>query len=105
VKLCGAEVADEARYCRPRITQAIPAPIVGNPDFQDISTSYVERQNLTIRMQVRRFTRRTNAFSKRLCNLKSALTLHFAHYNVVRVHSTLKVVPRSRQGWKRTRGT
>jgi len=93
VKLYGAEIADEARYSPPRITQAIPVAIIGDPDFQDISTSYVERQNLTIRMQVRRFTRLTNAFSKRLCNLKNALALHFAHYNFVRVHSTLKVAP------------
>jgi hypothetical protein len=53
----------------------------------------VERQNLTIRMQMRRFTRLTNAFSKRLANLKAACALHFAHYNFVRVHSSLRVTP------------
>lgn len=93
VKLYQADRPDEARYSPPRIKQAIPVPIIGNPYMGLISTSYVERQNLTIRMQVRRFTRLTNAFSKKLCNLKSALALHFAHYNFVRVHRTLGVAP------------
>ncbi len=93
VKLYGAEVVGEARYSPPRITQVTAVPISGNPDANLISTSYVERQNLTLRMQIRRFTRLTNAFSKRLPNLKNALALHFAHYNFVRVHSTLKVAP------------
>jgi len=65
----------------------------GTPDIGLISTSYVERQNLTFRMQVWRLTRLTNAFSKKLCNLKSALALPFVHYNFVRVYSTLKVAP------------
>lgn len=58
-----------------------------------ISTSYVERQNLTMRMAIRRFTRLTNAFSKKLANLKAALALHFAYYNFVRIHRTLRVTP------------
>jgi hypothetical protein len=58
-----------------------------------ISTSHIERQNLTMRMQLRRFTRLTNAFSKKLENLKAALSLHFAWYNFCRVHSTLRVTP------------
>lgn len=93
VKLYQADRPDEARYSPPRIKQAIPVPIVGSPNMGLISTSYVERQNLTIRMQVRRFTRLTNAFSKKLCNLKSALALHFAHYNFVRIHRTMGVAP------------
>jgi hypothetical protein len=65
----------------------------GDPDPEHISTSYVERQNLTMRMQMRRFTRLTNAFSKRLMSLKAACALHFAHYNFCRVHSSLRVTP------------
>jgi hypothetical protein len=59
---------------------------------------YVERQNLTMRMQMRRFTRLTNAFSKKLANLKAALALHFAHYNFLRVHRTLRVTPAMEAG-------
>ena len=65
----------------------------GNPDPEHISTSYVERQNLTIRMACRRFTRLTNVFSKKLENLKAALALHFRWYNFVRIHSSLRVTP------------
>ena len=71
----------------------VSTTIQGNPDEQHISTSYVERQNLTMRMAIRRFTRLTNVFSKKLENLKAALALHFAHYNFVRVHRTLRVTP------------
>ena len=101
VKVYGTEPTDETRYSPPRIIEAIPVPVVGNPEYEGISTSYVERQNLTIRMQVRRFTRLTNAFSKKLCNLRAALALHFAHYNFVRVHSTLKVAPAVMAGLER----
>ncbi len=67
--------------------------IAGNPDQTHISTSHVERQNLTMRMSIRRFTRLTNAFSKKLENLQAAVALHFAHYNLVRLHKTLRVTP------------
>ena len=67
--------------------------IAGNPDQAHISTSLVERQNLTMRMSMRRFTRLTNAFSKKIENLRAAVSLHFAHYNFVRVHRTLRVTP------------
>jgi len=63
------------------------------PRRENICTSYVERQNLTIRMQMRRFTRPTNAFSKKLENLKFALALHFFYYNFIRIHQTLRVTP------------
>jgi hypothetical protein len=66
---------------------------MGNPKPQFISTSHVERQNLTVRMHLRRFTRLTNAFSKKLENLKAALALYFAWYNFCRVHSSLRVTP------------
>jgi IS1 family transposase len=93
VKLYEGERAGEARYSPPKIKAAIPIPIMGDPKVGFISTSYVERQNLTIRMRMRRFTRLTNAFSKKLCNLKAALALHFAHYNFVRPHSAHHVAP------------
>src|SRR5208283_137211 len=80
-------------YGPPRVIGATPTPITGNPDFAHISTSYIERQNLTIRMQARRFTRLTNAFSKKLENLKAQVALHFAHYNFVRIHETLRCTP------------
>lgn len=67
--------------------------VYGEPDPAHISTSCIELQNLTIRMACRRSTRLTNAFSKKLENLKAALALHFAHYNFVRIHSSLRVTP------------
>lgn len=67
--------------------------IAGSPDQAHISTSHVERQDLTMRMSMRRFTRLTNAFSKKLENLQAAVALHFAHYNLVRIHKTLRVTP------------
>lgn len=83
----------EARYSPPRIGEVISKIIDGRPDEDRICTSHLERQNLTMRMQMRRFTRLTNAFSKKLSNLKAACALHFAHYNFVRVHSSLRVMP------------
>ena len=73
-------------------------PMMGNPKPEDISTSYVERQNLTMRMQMRRFTRLTNAFSKKMDNLGHAVALHFMHYNFCRVHQTLRVTPAMEAG-------
>jgi hypothetical protein len=64
-----------------------------SPDQAHISTSLVERQNLTVRMSMRRFTRLTNGFSKKVENLQSAVALHFAQYNFVRVHKTLCITP------------
>ena len=63
-----------------------------------ISTSYAERQNLTMRMSMRRFTRLTNAFSKKADNLKAAVALHFMHYNFARIHQTLRVTPAMQAG-------
>ncbi|MFZ0322239.1 MAG: hypothetical protein WAL56_24140, partial [Candidatus Sulfotelmatobacter sp.] len=70
----------------------------GNPDPRHISTSFVERQNLTMRMQMRRFTRLTNAFSKKLSHLKAAVALHFAYYNFCRTHRTIRVTPAMEAG-------
>jgi IS1 family transposase len=81
------------RYSPSEIVEARPVPVMGDPDPALISTSHVERQNLTVRMQMRRFTRLTNAFSKKLENLKAALCLYFAWYNFCRVHSTLRITP------------
>lgn len=85
-------------YVPPKLVETTPNVIAGRPDKKHISTSYVERQNLTIRMAMRRFTRLTNAFSKKLENLKAAIALHFAHYNFMRVHQTLKVTPAMEAG-------
>jgi hypothetical protein len=63
-----------------------------------MSTSHVERQNLTMRMAIRRFTRLTNAFSKKLDNLKAACALHFAYYNFCRIHQTLRITPAMQAG-------
>ena len=71
---------------------------MGVPKAHRISTSQVERQNLTVRMQLRRYTRLTNAFSRNLDNMKLALALHFAHYNFCRIHSALRVTPAMASG-------
>jgi IS1 family transposase len=98
VKLYASVDAGAGRYSPPRVSEVLKTVIMGNPDFRHISTSYVERQNLTMRMAMRRFTRLTNAFSKKLTNLKAALALHFAHYNFLRVHRTLRVIPAMEAG-------
>ena len=68
------------------------------PDYERICTSHIERQNLTMRMQIRRLTRLTNAFSKKWENLRAAIALHFAYYNFCRVHSSLRVTPAMEAG-------
>ena len=88
----------EAKYSPSPIIETIVKVHQGNPDEDHISTSYVERQNLTMRMMMRRFTRLTNAFSKTAANLKAAVALHFAYYNFVRVHQTLRVTPAMEAG-------
>lgn len=93
VKIYEAEPIGPGRYSPPEVVSSLRTVVTGNPKQSNISTSLVERQNLTMRMQMRRFTRLTNAFSKKLDNLKAAVALHFAHYNFVRVHQTLRATP------------
>ncbi len=88
----------EGRYSPPRIAEVISKVRLGDPDPDHISTSFIERQNLTMRMAMRRFTRLTNAFSKKLSHLKAAVALHFAYYNFCRVHSSLRVTPAMEAG-------
>ncbi len=102
VKLYGAIAPGPARYAPPKIVEAVPTVIHGTPDPEHISTSYIERQNLTARIAYRRFTRLTNAFSKKLDNLRAALALHFAWYNFVRIHRSLRVTPATSVGAGRT---
>lgn len=93
VKVYTASDDPDRRYSPATVTSAIPLPRWGAPDPQSICTSHVERQNLTMRAQLRRLTRLTNAFSKKWENLKAALSVYFAYYNFVRVHTTLRVTP------------
>jgi IS1 family transposase len=81
-----------------RFLSAVPTPIMGHPDERHISTSFIERQNLTMRMQMKRFARLTLAHSKKLQNLKAHVAMHFAWYNFVRVHSTIRVTPAMEAG-------
>jgi IS1 family transposase len=93
VKHYGGEPSGERRYSPGEFKSAERKVIQGNPDMAHASTSYVERQNLTMRMSMRRFTRLTNGFSKKIENLEHAVSLHFLHYNFARIHKTLRVTP------------
>lgn len=93
VKLYGADRDKDATYSPAESIGCRAVPVIGNPDPKHNSTSYVERQNLTMRMSMRRFTRLTNAFSKKVENHAQAITLHFMYYNFVHIHQTLRVTP------------
>ncbi|MGA2604081.1 MAG: IS1 family transposase [Verrucomicrobiia bacterium] len=98
VKMFGAPTGVEHHYSPPVCTGCTTLRVSGNPDPQHVSTSYAERQNLTMRMQMRRFTRLTNAFSKKVVNLEHAVALHYMHYNFCRIHQSLRVTPAMEAG-------
>lgn len=89
---------NERRYSSGECCGTIKGAVCGQPDEFLVSTSYVERQNLTMRMGMRRFTRLTNGFSKKIENLEHAVALHFMHYNFARIHKTLRVTPAMEAG-------
>ena len=97
-KIYGSEPTDEKRYSPAVCLGCKVENVTGNPDPKHISTSYVERQNLTMRMSMRRFTRLTNAFSKKVENHAAAVALYFMYYNFGRVHQTLRVTPAMEAG-------
>lgn len=98
IKVYGPAVGEEHRYSPPQVIDTIVHDVCGDPDPARICTSHVERQNLSIRMGMRRLTRLTNAFSKKWENLKAAYALWFAYYNFCRVHQTLRVTPAMEAG-------
>ena len=97
IKLYGSDSFD-TKYSPGECIGIRTAVLAGNPDPAHISTSYVERQNLTMRMQMRRFTRLTNAHSKKLENHEAAIALHYMHYNFCRIHHSIRVTPAMEAG-------
>jgi IS1 family transposase/transposase-like protein len=98
IKTYGNDMSDERRYSPPSIIGTEKRAISGEPDEARICTSHVERQNLTMRMQLRRLTRLTNGFSKKWENLRAALALHFWNYNFCWMHSTIRMTPAMKAG-------
>lgn len=97
-----AEVAEQRKYSPPAVIKISKSALIGSPDESKISTSYVEKQNHTCRMHCRRMARLTNGFSKKLENFKAAVALHFAYYNFVRFHSTIRCTPAMAAGVERS---
>jgi IS1 family transposase len=98
IKMYGETVDTEGRYSPPKCVGTREERILGYPDAAHVSTSYVERQNLTMRMGMRRFTRLTNGFSKKIENHEHSVALHFMHYNFARIHQTLRCTPAMESG-------
>lgn len=97
IKLYGNDSFD-TKYSPGECMGTQTSVMMGNPDPKHISTSFVERQNLTMRMSMRRFTRLTNAHSKKLANHEAAIALHYMHYNFCRIHSSIRVTPAMEAG-------
>jgi IS1 family transposase len=98
VKMYGEDKTDKTKYSPGKCLGTRKQKIMGNPDPAHVSTSYVERQNLTMRMGMRRFTRLTNGYSKKVENMAYAVAIHFMHYNFVRLHSSLRSTPAMKAG-------
>ena len=98
IKVYRATPEGERRYSPSEVVSMEVVPVVGHPDPKRVCTSHIERQNLTMRMQIRRLTRLTNAFSKQWENHWTALCLHFAYYNFCRIHRTIRVTPAMEAG-------
>lgn len=98
VKIYGSSPEKDTRYSPAECIECIHKTVSGRPDPNHVSTSYVERQNLSMRMGIRRFTRLTNGFSKKIENHAASVALYFMHYNFCRVHRTLRVTPAMEAG-------
>ena len=98
IKIYASPREGEQRYSPGEVVQTVQVVISGNPNPNRICTSHIERQNLTMRMQIRRLTRLTNAFSKKYESHKAAIALHFAYYNFCKLHQTLRITPAMEAG-------